>query len=228
MTYLIGINGSSGEGKSHTLRCAAGNFKMAVGTLDPEEQVFYEAHPKLKGRVELFMDEKWRPRFDQYEATGYDLLLRWLDQQHSSDEEVIEAAKTANAHDFIQHLPQGYQTELTEQASNLSQGQRQLISIARAVLHNPRILILDEATSSVDTETEKKIQEALARLVKGRTTFAIAHRLSTLRNADRLTVLEKGKCVEVGTHDELMKKKGVYYKLVELQSEMSRIKAVDG
>jgi ATP-binding cassette subfamily B protein len=96
------------------------------------------------------------------------------------------------------------------------------------VLHNPRILILDEATSSVDTETEKKIQEALSRLIKGRTTFAIAHRLSTLRNADRLMVLDKGKCAEIGTHDELMEKKGVYYKLVELQSEMSKIKALDG
>ena len=143
-------------------------------------------------------------------------------------EEIMQAAKIANAHDFIVKFPDGYDTNAGERGQNLSGGERQRISIARAVLHNPRILILDEATSSVDTETEKKIQEALARLVKGRTTFAIAHRLSTLRNADRLMVLDKGKCVEVGTHDELMKKKGIYYKLVELQSKMSRIKAVDG
>ncbi|MFC1717333.1 ABC transporter ATP-binding protein [Candidatus Poribacteria bacterium] len=143
-------------------------------------------------------------------------------------EEIMQAAKIANAHDFIVKFPDGYDTNAGERGQNLSGGERQRISIARAVLHNPRILILDEATSSVDTETEKKIQEALARLVKGRTTFAIAHRLSTLRNSDRLMVLDKGKCAEVGTHDELMEKKGIYYKLVELQSEMSRIKAVDG
>ena len=143
-------------------------------------------------------------------------------------EEIMQAAKIANAHDFIVKFPDGYDTIAGERGQNLSGGERQRISIARAVLHNPRILILDEATSSVDTETEKKIQEALARLVKGRTTFAIAHRLSTLRNANRLMVLESGKCVELGTHDELMEKKGIYFKLVQLQSEMSRIKAVDG
>lgn len=143
-------------------------------------------------------------------------------------EEIMQAAKIANAHDFIVKFPDGYDTNAGERGQNLSGGERQRISIARAILHNPRILILDEAMSSVDTETEKKIQEALARLVEGRTTFAIAHRMSTLRNADRLIVLEKGKRVEMGTHDELMEKKGIYHKLVELQSEMSRIKAVDG
>jgi ATP-binding cassette subfamily B protein len=110
----------------------------------------------------------------------------------------------------------------------MSVGERQRIAIARAILHDPRILILDEATASVDTETEKQIQEALARLVKGRTTFAIAHRLSTLRNADRLVVLEKGKLVEMGTHDELLEKKGIYYKLVQIQSDISAMKGVGG
>ena len=107
-------------------------------------------------------------------------------------------------------------------------GEKQRIAIARAILHNPKILILDEATSSVDTETEELIQEALTRLVKNRTTFAIAHRLSTLRNADRLVVIEDGKVAETGTHDELIEKKGTYYKLVEIQSKLSSIKAVDG
>jgi len=143
-------------------------------------------------------------------------------------EEIMQAAKIANAHDFIVAFPEGYDTHAGERGQKLSGGERQRISIARAILHDPRILILDEATSSVDTETEKRIQEALARLVKGRTTFAIAHRLSTLRNADRLMVLDKGKSAEVGTHRELMEKKGVYHKLVELQREMSNIKAVDG
>ena len=143
-------------------------------------------------------------------------------------EEIMQAAKIANAHDFIIKFPEGYDTNAGERGQKLSGGERQRISIARAVLHNPRILILDEATASVDTETERRIQEALARLVKGRTTFAIAHRLSTLRNADRLMVLDKGKCAEMGTHAELMEKKGVYHKLVEMQREMSKIKAVDG
>ncbi|MBN1349270.1 ABC transporter ATP-binding protein [candidate division KSB1 bacterium] len=146
----------------------------------------------------------------------------------ATPEQIMQAAKIANAHDFIIKFPDGYDTIVGERGHRLSGGERQRVSIARAVLRNPRILILDEATSLVDTETEKKIQEALARLVKGRTTFAIAHRLSTLRNADRLVVLKEGKVVETGTHDELMKTQGAYYKLVQLQSEMSKIKAVDG
>ena len=143
-------------------------------------------------------------------------------------EEIIRAAKVANAHDFIMRMPDGYDTEVGERGARMSVGERQRIAIARAVLHDPRILILDEATSSVDTETESQIQQALARLVKNRTTFAIAHRLSTLRNADRLLVLEKGKLVEMGTHDELLQKRGIYHKLVQMQSELSRMQAVGG
>ncbi|HUW35506.1 MAG TPA: ABC transporter ATP-binding protein, partial [Planctomycetota bacterium] len=141
-------------------------------------------------------------------------------------EEIMAAAKIANAHDFIVQKPMGYDTRVGERGQALSGGERQRIAIARAVLHNPRVLILDEATSSVDTDTEKQIQEAIARLVKGRTTFAIAHRLSTLRNADRLVVLKDGKIEEMGTHDELLEKKGEFHRLVQLQQEMSRIKAV--
>jgi ATP-binding cassette subfamily B multidrug efflux pump len=131
----------------------------------------------------------------------------------ASDDQVVEAAKLANAHDFIARLPDGYQTELTEQASNLSQGQRQLISIARAVLANPRILILDEATSSVDTRTELLIQNALRNLLQGRTSFVIAHRLSTIRNAEQVLFIQDGRIVERGTPQELLAKQGAYYEL---------------
>lgn len=131
----------------------------------------------------------------------------------ATDEEVIEAAKLAHADDFISRLPDGYQTVLGERGSGLSQGQRQLIAIARAALANPRLLILDEATSSVDTRTERLIQKALEELLKGRTSFVIAHRLSTIRSADRVYVIHEGKIAEHGTHDELLAAKGVYYSL---------------
>ena len=131
----------------------------------------------------------------------------------ATDEEVIEAARLANADSFIRRLPQGYETELSERAGNLSQGQRQLLSIARAIVADPSILILDEATSSVDTRTEIQIQEALQRLMKGRTSFVIAHRLSTIRNADQVLVINHGEIIERGTHEELLKKKGFYYNL---------------
>jgi ATP-binding cassette subfamily B multidrug efflux pump len=135
----------------------------------------------------------------------------------ASDEEVIEAAKTANAHDFIMRLPNGYEAELTEQGSNLSQGQRQLISIARAVLARPRILILDEATSSVDTRTELLIQNALSELLRGRTSFVIAHRLSTIRDADQVIFIHEGRIAERGTHAELLAQRGLYYDLYTSQ-----------
>jgi ATP-binding cassette subfamily B protein len=126
---------------------------------------------------------------------------------------VIAAAQLANAHAFIERLPEGYETNIGERGSNLSQGQRQLISIARAILADPRILILDEATSSVDTRTELLIQKALDQLLKGRTSFVIAHRLSTIRNADQVIVIAQGEIVERGTHTSLMAARGRYYEL---------------
>ncbi|HIJ64762.1 MAG TPA: ABC transporter ATP-binding protein [Candidatus Hydrogenedentes bacterium] len=143
-------------------------------------------------------------------------------------EQIMRAAIAANAHGFILRFPDGYDTRVGERGARLSGGEKQRVAIARAILHDPKILILDEATSSVDTETEELLQEALKRLVEGRTTIAIAHRLSTLRNANRLFVIDEGKMAESGTHDELFEKKGIYHKLVEMQSKLSAIKAVDG
>jgi ATP-binding cassette subfamily B multidrug efflux pump len=131
----------------------------------------------------------------------------------ASDEECIQAAQMADADHFIRQLPHGYQTQLSERASNLSQGQRQLLAIARAILANPGILILDEATSSVDTRTEIRIQEALLRLMEKRTSFVIAHRLSTIRDADQVLVINNGEIVEKGTHQELLDRRGFYHRL---------------
>jgi ATP-binding cassette subfamily B protein len=131
----------------------------------------------------------------------------------ATDDECIQAARMADADHFIRQLPQGYKTMLSERASNLSQGQRQMLAIARAILADPAILILDEATSSVDTRTEARIQKALLRLMEGRTSFVIAHRLSTIRDADNVIVINDGEIVEQGTHQQLLDQRGFYHHL---------------
>lgn len=219
---MIGFVGRSGAGKTTMT-----NLICRFYTAD-EGSMFIDGVDIRKIKLEDLRKQIGIVLQDQFLFSGSIAENIGYAKPGATREEIIQAAKIANAHDFIVKFPEGYDTDVGERGQKLSGGERQRVSIARAVLRNPRILILDEATSLVDTETEKKIQEALARLVKGRTTFAIAHRLSTLRNADRLMVLDNGKCAEMGTHDELMEKKGSYFKLVELQSEMSKIKAVDG
>jgi ATP-binding cassette subfamily B protein len=131
----------------------------------------------------------------------------------ATDEEIVNAAKLVNAHEFIMTLEHGYDTRVGEGGSRLSTGERQLISFARAILANPKIFVLDEATSSVDTETEQKIQKAMYKVLEGRTSFIIAHRLSTIRAADRILVIRQGKVIEEGNHHELLQRKGYYYRL---------------
>ena len=139
----------------------------------------------------------------------------------ASMDDVMQAAKLANADSFIRRLPDGYDTKLREDGTNLSQGQRQLLAIARAAITDPPVLILDEATSSVDTYTERLIEAGMDHLMEGRTVFVIAHRLSTVRNANAIIVLEQGEILERGSHDELVAKKGRYYQLYTGQSELS-------
>jgi ABC-type multidrug transport system fused ATPase/permease subunit len=140
-----------------------------------------------------------------------------LGNEEISEERIISAAKTVGAHDFIMKLPGKYDEIVKEKGATLSVGQKQLISFARALAYNPKILILDEATSSIDTETEILIQKAIEKLLRGRTSIVIAHRLSTIQNADKILVMHKGELKEVGTHQELLARKGIYYKLYQLQ-----------
>jgi ATP-binding cassette subfamily B protein len=134
----------------------------------------------------------------------------------ASRDEVVRAAQAVGAHDFIMRLPEGYETKLEQRGGNLSLGQRQLISFARAIVADSRILVLDEATASIDSYTEMLIQKALAKLLEGRTGIVIAHRLATIRGADRIIVLQNGHVIEQGNHDELMAKKGLYFRLYSL------------
>ena len=216
---MIGLVGHSGAGKSTLINLICRFYTPDSGRLEIDGEDIKQIDLKdLRRQIGVVLQEPYLFSGTIAENIAYA-------HPDAAMEDIIAAAKAANAHEFIVKFPDGYDTEVGERGGSLSGGERQRISIARAILHNPRILILDEATSSVDVETEQKIQQAIDRLVQNRTTFAIAHRLSTLRNADRLFVIEKGKGVECGTHEELMETKGIYYKLVETQREAANVRA---
>ncbi|GAB4469169.1 MAG: ABC transporter ATP-binding protein [Armatimonadaceae bacterium] len=217
---MIGLVGHSGAGKTTIINLLSRFYDPVEGTIkiDGVEMKKIKIND-LRRQLGVVLQEPFLFPGTIAENIAYA-------KPDASPVEIIRAAKAANAHDFIMRFPDGYDTQVGERGVKLSGGERQRISIARAILHNPRILILDEATASVDTETEKQIQEAIQRLIQGRTTFAIAHRLSTLRNADRLVVMEKGRVVEMGTHEELMAKEGgVFRRLVDMQTEINQLRA---
>jgi ATP-binding cassette subfamily B protein len=212
---LIGLVGASGGGKSTVVNLIA-RFYDATGGVVRIDGIDIRQLDTGHYREQLGMVLQ-----DPYLFHGTVMENIKYAMPHATPSAVIAAAKAANAHDFICKLGQGYDTVVGERGHTLSGGERQRISIARAILHDPRILILDEATSSVDTETERQIQEALERLIAGRTVFAIAHRLSTLRRASRLFVIQQGRLAESGTHRELLEKgEGIYRRLYELQLQL--------
>jgi ATP-binding cassette subfamily B protein len=212
---LIGLVGPSGGGKSTVANLIARFYDVSGGAVKVDG-VDVRALDTGHYREQLGMVLQ-----DPYLFHGTVLENVRYGLPEASLASVIAACKAANAHDFICKLGQGYDTVVGERGHTLSGGERQRISIARAILHDPRILILDEATSAVDTETEREIQEALERLIAGRTVLAIAHRLSTLRRASRLFVIQDGRLAESGTHGELLAlEEGIYRKLYELQLQL--------
>ncbi|MDE0485099.1 MAG: ABC transporter transmembrane domain-containing protein [Candidatus Poribacteria bacterium] len=216
---MIGLVGHSGAGKSTLINLITRFYDPNEGTIEIDGHNSKEIRLKaLRQQVGVVLQDPFLFAGTIAENIGYS-------KPGASRHEIIASAKAANAHDFIIKFPDGYDTMVGERGARVSGGERQRISIARAILKNPRILILDEATSSVDTETESKIQEALERLVQGRTVFAIAHRLSTLKYADRLIVLKEGEVDEMGTHEELIAKDGTYASLCQKQTELSKIRA---
>jgi len=213
---MIGLVGKSGSGKSTLLSMLCRFYAVDEGEILIDGVPIQKIRlADLRQNIGLVLQDPFLFGSSIYENISYS-------RPDANSADIIEAARAANAHEFILQKNDAYDTRVGERGNRLSGGEKQRISIARAILHNPRILILDEATSSVDSETESKIQQALDRLVRNRTTFVAAHRLSTLRNADRIFVMEEGKLIETGSHQQLMDKEGMYFRLVKAQEEAWR------
>ena len=218
---VLALVGPTGAGKTTIVNLLARFYDVDEGTIRIDGYDIREVtQDSLRRQLGIVLQDTFLFSDTVMENIRYGRL-------DASDEECIVAARLANADQFIQRLPEGYQTPLAERASTLSQGQRQLLAIARAILADPRILILDEATSSVDTRTEIHIQQALLSLMKGRTCFVIAHRLNTIRSADQVLVIDGGRIIERGTHDSLLAQRGFYYRLYMSQFAQTQMQPVD-
>ena len=207
----IAIVGSTGSGKSTIIKLLGRFYNYAPGQISIDGIDLNDIRSQdLRRRIGVVMQD-----FHIFSGTIMDNII--LGNPEITQKQAVEAAKIVNAHGFIEKMPLGYDTPLTERGQNLSQGQRQLLAFARVLAANPEILILDEATASIDTETELVLQEALRKLMKGRTSILIAHRLQTIQEANRIIVLQHGRIQEIGTHEQLMERRGIYYTLYELQ-----------
>ena len=213
--YIV-LCGKSGSGKSTILALLARFYDVDSGAVYVDgKDIRTLTRASLRKAYTMVLQDTWL-----FCGTVHDNIAYGRDG--ATREDVIAAAKAARIHSFIECLPQGYDTILTDEGTNISKGQKQLLTIARAILSNPSLLILDEATSSVDTRTEMRIQQAMVNLMKNRTSLIIAHRLSTIRNSDVIVVMQNGRIVQQGTHDELVSTPGVYLTLYEKQRKMAK------
>jgi ATP-binding cassette subfamily B protein len=213
----IGIVGRSGSGKTTLVNLLCRFYEIQRGEIKIDGvSIRRFKRPEILQHIGLVLQEPFLFRGSIKDNIAYGM-------PDATWEDILNASRAANCHDFIMKLPEGYDTQLGERGAGLSGGEKQRLSIGRALLFNPRILILDEATSSVDTESEQEIQRALRIIGEGRTVISIAHRLSTLKDADRIYVIDSGRLAEFGTHEELMERQGVYYKLVKIQTELASL-----
>ena len=213
--HTVALVGPTGAGKTTMVKLLERFYDVDGGAIriNGTDIRDYTRHD-LRGSMSMVLQDAWLYSASIRENIRYGKMT-------ATDEQVVEAAKAAFADQFIRTLPDGYDTRINEDATNISQGQKQLLTIARAVLANHDILILDEATSSVDTRTEALIQQAMDELMRDRTSFVIAHRLSTIRNADLILVMDEGDIIEQGTHDELLAANGFYAELYNAQFELA-------
>jgi ATP-binding cassette subfamily B multidrug efflux pump len=208
---MVAIVGPTGVGKTTLINLLMRFYDVTGGSIRIDGiDIRHMKREELRSQFGMVLQDTWLFKGTILENIAYG-------KDDATGEEIMNAAKVANVHHFIRTLPDGYNMVLNEEANNISQGEKQLLTIARAVLCNPSILILDEATSSVDTRLEQMLQDAMQKIMKGRTSFVIAHRLSTIKNADLILVMQDGNIVEQGTHKELLEKKGYYEQLYYAQ-----------
>ena len=209
----VAIVGHTGAGKTTIINLLMRFYDVDAGEIRVDDKELHHlTRSSLRRAYAMVLQDTW-----MFQGTIFDNIA--YGKEGATREEVVAAAKAARIHDYIMRLPDGYDTVISEDGGNISKGQKQLLTIARAMLYDTQMLILDEATSNVDTNTEQKVQKAMQELMRGKTSFVIAHRLSTIQNADKILVMEHGDVMEQGTHEELMARKGVYYKLYASQFE---------